>query len=45
MLIVHTGIFVCLGVCMDEGLHRWSVYMGGNPPGWEWTSIYLHLCT
>lgn len=45
MLTVHTGIFICPGVCMEECLHKWPVYMGGNPQGWEWGSIYLHLCT
>lgn len=32
---VHTGIFTCPGVCVH----------GRESQGWEWGSIYLHLCT
>lgn len=34
------------GLCMEEEcLYKLCVHMGGNPQGWEWGSIYLHLCT
>lgn len=31
MLTVHPGIFICPGVCMEECLHKRSVYVGEIP--------------
>lgn len=44
-LTAHWHLHVAWGMYMEECLYKGSVYVGGNPQGWECGSIYLHLCT